>query len=537
MITVGGLASIHTDYQEVYQLYSDKPLKAVKKEADSLIMADPERALALYSVVINAYKPNMADDDKYIVAGAYNNAGYIYFFKYADYTQAYEYFRRTLDMATDGNSRKLLAPTYINIGNIYSQYEETEAAISNYYRALEASYQEKDWEHMMTAAYNLISHVYHAPATDSLRSVLLTLDDTAIPATRMLTTNRCFAHSYLAHQEGRDTVAIALLGQASEAVDALYMPSRYKLLLLQIQGQLYRNLKDYPRALSCSQQALQLAQTNALPDLEAYAYDNISDIYDQWGRRDSAAHYRLKALETNAANTAISRYVAVKDLEEAFETRRAHQELQEMIQKRRTQMLVTTIIAIALVIILGLLTRLYFKNRRLRESNLELYHRVQEKLDLSIPNVNEEEEEDSEDKEKEEEEPHDDEKYRGSLLRDEDKQRLFQAITTVLETSPEVYTPEFSIERLASLVDSRYKYVSQTINELTGKNFYTLLAEQRIREACRRLNNPEMSNRLTIEGIAQDLGFKSRSNFTSVFKKVTGFTPREYRKVASSENP
>lgn len=35
---------------------------------------------------------------------------------------------------------------------------------------------------------------------------------------------------------------------------------------------------------------------------------------------------------------------------------------------------------------------------------------------------------------------------------------------------------------------------------------------------------------VTIQAIANDVGFKSRTNFASVFKKQTGLSPNEYQK-------
>lgn len=64
-----------------------------------------------------------------------------------------------------------------------------------------------------------------------------------------------------------------------------------------------------------------------------------------------------------------------------------------------------------------------------------------------------------------------------------------------------------------------------------GVNFSTLLSQYRIKEACRRLSSPEYAN-VTIQSIAVDMGFKSRTNFAAVFKRETGLTPNEYQKEA-----
>lgn len=79
---------------------------------------------------------------------------------------------------------------------------------------------------------------------------------------------------------------------------------------------------------------------------------------------------------------------------------------------------------------------------------------------------------------------------------------------------------------------SRPRYVSQAINQEYGSNFNSLLNEYRIKEACRRLGeNPDYAN-MTIEGIAESVGFKSRTSFGALFKSVTGLSPSAYQKMS-----
>ena len=95
--------------------------------------------------------------------------------------------------------------------------------------------------------------------------------------------------------------------------------------------------------------------------------------------------------------------------------------------------------------------------------------------------------------------------------------------------------PDFSLQQLADLVGSNYKYVSQVLNECYGKSFKQVLNEQRVREACIILNDPNQSAHLTIEAIAANLGFNSRSNFTVTFKRITGISPSDFMKMAKEK--
>ena len=57
----------------------------------------------------------------------------------------------------------------------------------------------------------------------------------------------------------------------------------------------------------------------------------------------------------------------------------------------------------------------------------------------------------------------------------------------------------------------------------------------RINEAIRLLMDPGF-NGLSVEGIASSVGFISKSAFYSAFRKITGLTPVEYRKLKKEKS-
>ena len=62
-----------------------------------------------------------------------------------------------------------------------------------------------------------------------------------------------------------------------------------------------------------------------------------------------------------------------------------------------------------------------------------------------------------------------------------------------------------------------------------GKNFYDFVNHYRVQEAKEQLGNPALSQK-TIQRVFEDVGFNSKSTFNTIFKKVTGQTPSEYRR-------
>ena len=60
-----------------------------------------------------------------------------------------------------------------------------------------------------------------------------------------------------------------------------------------------------------------------------------------------------------------------------------------------------------------------------------------------------------------------------SIIADADAEILYSRIVEVMEKGGDVYQPEFSLERLSALAESRPRVVSQVINMKTGSNFHS----------------------------------------------------------------
>lgn len=105
---------------------------------------------------------------------------------------------------------------------------------------------------------------------------------------------------------------------------------------------------------------------------------------------------------------------------------------------------------------------------------------------------------------------------------------LFERIVEITEKCEEIYEEEFNTARLAELVGVTPADVSSAIMEATGQTTTQFLARTRIREACRRISDPDGYRDYTLEAIGQSVGYRSRSHFGSVFKKFVGMTPSEY---------
>ena len=119
-------------------------------------------------------------------------------------------------------------------------------------------------------------------------------------------------------------------------------------------------------------------------------------------------------------------------------------------------------------------------------------------------------------------------KYHKSTLTEERKTEILQKLTGEFEDNKYYLSKLAGLNELAKKINESHHNVSQVINEKLNKNFFELLAEYRIKEASDFLKGPDKSN-LTIEEIAEMVGYNSKTAFNNAFKKLNGITPSEYR--------
>jgi AraC-like DNA-binding protein len=117
-------------------------------------------------------------------------------------------------------------------------------------------------------------------------------------------------------------------------------------------------------------------------------------------------------------------------------------------------------------------------------------------------------------------------KYKSSSLSSTQKETILSRLTQVMENEKPFLNPTFSLPDLADKLKTSVHQLSQVINEGLDKNFFELTAEYRVNEAKRLLKDQP---NIKIEEIAEQVGYNSKSSFNTVFKKITGMTPSEFR--------
>jgi AraC-like DNA-binding protein len=111
---------------------------------------------------------------------------------------------------------------------------------------------------------------------------------------------------------------------------------------------------------------------------------------------------------------------------------------------------------------------------------------------------------------------------------------LSEKMKNYLQHQKPYLDPEFSMSTIAVVLQVPQNHISYCINSLQKTTFYKLRSELRVAHAITLLQS-ETKDRLTIEAIGAQSGFKTRSNFYAAFKEITGMTPTEYSASMSQQ--
>ena len=121
-----------------------------------------------------------------------------------------------------------------------------------------------------------------------------------------------------------------------------------------------------------------------------------------------------------------------------------------------------------------------------------------------------------------------------SATLDEDKlSSLFQKLDSIVDDEKLYLKTDLTIHELGVRFNLNSKYLSQAINRQDDLNFNKFINQKRI-EHSKVLLLDDRYSKFSIEGIAQESGFRSKSTFNTTFKLETGITPSEFRKKATN---
>ena len=126
-------------------------------------------------------------------------------------------------------------------------------------------------------------------------------------------------------------------------------------------------------------------------------------------------------------------------------------------------------------------------------------------------------------------------KYEKSAFPEDRLEGALRQLNTIMETEKPFLSPQFSLPALAEKTKLTTHQLSQLLNAHLKQNFYEFTAAYRIEEAKIILSD-KGNTHLSIEQIAENVGYYSKSSFNTAFKKITGLTPSQFRKQALKDD-
>lgn len=114
-----------------------------------------------------------------------------------------------------------------------------------------------------------------------------------------------------------------------------------------------------------------------------------------------------------------------------------------------------------------------------------------------------------------------------AISSDLEKLKPQDTLNKVIDYIEHHYREDLTIEELGSLFHYSCNYLGKQLKRVTGKPFNLIVDELRINEAKKLLENPEIK----IYEVSKLIGFHDPDYFAVKFKKLSGFSPKEYRKM------
>ena len=534
-----GAAADGTERLKNYDIWKDLPSKMLMEMGGQFYdNVQPDSALLCYNIVVNRYHSS----DKYNnttprqACSAMNQLGILYTYYFTDFAKANRYLYEAQKIAKDNHFMTLLSCTYTNLGNIKLQedifndstlLDEQTLQLNRdaFITALEAN---EDPLVIIIAGTNWIRFLddtteYRRYYQDIDLFLRYPLPDSL----KQYEYAKTFARAIKEKGKKNYDTYLQLLDSAYAHVYDKNKLRQYIFgeQIINTKCRFFVELRRDKEAVDLLYKQLHKAQEKG-DNFVSFIYSHSLYQYYHNIKKDSVMgdKFELMALRYKDNFMNQTKLLDAEKAEFLFQIDEINAEVQDLNYRNKKMRLITIGIAVVTLVIIVFLYLLWRKYRQVQENHRQLYENNlallavdDERRRLLLDYVA-----------KLDAEPA---KYQSHQMDEGEQSDLLHRIFYVLETSEEIYDNDFSLERLAELVEARSsKYVSQVLNDYYHQSLSNVVNEYRIREACRRINDCEHYGQFTVQAIAQSMGFMSYPNFVSNFKKFTGLTPSAYRK-------
>lgn len=540
-------------------LIAEMSIKQLYEKATAYWMNNKtDSAITLYSFIFSQYDRKQSEEEKMLVAQSCHMLGEIYFDE-GRYNNALEILIQGLNISQNCKDKQLTPTFYFLIGNIYSSSfeQDFEKAINCYNKGYEIYKRQniKDTETEYKLVKNLAVTYNYLNQNDSAKKYY----NMAIGLTQQKDTLKNFQNNIirgliLANDDKYHEAANVMLS----CIEQIRGYSRERILLCTLYEELYNLYKktgNTDSTLYYLDKCNELAMENNMPYLVIQNMKVYSDVYEKKNDMKKSLEYKDKYLSLSDSIFNQREFNRIKNSQYIFEKEQHDKEisilnlekdkkdLQIRLQRQALAITVAGIIALTVFLLV-----LYIQKKKLAAAYKNIFNvnneivesekhykklvaQYEQKLEEMARTAPAEQTDTVEDSSQQQEK-----QYAGTSVSKEKKQELLEAINRIMTTTEEYCQPDFSLDKLALLVNSNSAYVSQAINETYRKNFSAFLNEYRIKEARARLADFDKYGNYTIRAIYESVGYRSNSTFINSFKNIVGITPSTFQKMVKEEN-
>lgn len=545
-------------YELLHERMTKRPSEEVFATANEYLKKQHEdTAIVLFSIIFARYKNNNDEKEKQLCAKSCMIIADIYF-EQGNYAASLDYLIRGTDITATCTDKSLMPHFYLRLGNVYNVFQDYEKGINCYLKgySLCKDSEDKDCQYSLannlTGAYNYIKDTENAKKYYALSKKLTPADDHMKIYLNMLN------EGLIQTNDGQFHKAAATLQQSAHYAVEHNLDPRSECSSYEELYRLYKTRGMTDSTLYFLNKCNELANRYNFTDIIVENLKSYSEIYEKTGNRQKALDFKSQYLDMSDSIFNNREFNRIKNQQYIYETGQYEKEISLLnlqqekdnmrirLQRQALAIAVTGIVLLGVLLLVVLIQKrklaaayknIFNVNTEIVESEKHskmLMAQYEERLKAAESHT----EPESEEQQATEQADNDDNEktYANSAASKEKKQELLEAINRIMTTTEEYCQPDFSLEKLASLVNSNNTYVSQVINENYKKNFSTFLNEYRIKEARARLADFDKYGNYTIRAIYESVGYRSNSAFINSFKNIVGITPSTFKNMVKEEH-
>lgn len=436
--------------------------------------------------------------------------------EYNDALRKFQAYIIAAQAGRHGNAKTdTLAQAYLNTGKIYTIYEDYGQALHFYRLAWQILRRSPDGRQRVESLTKIVGAFCEMGIADSAELYNERLKNLEGGDRALGEFYYTFNKGYIAKVRHDEKAKVAYMIESAKIVGRNHLDESMKLWAWSEIYPYYEDKGDYATALKYLGMYHDLGRRLGLSYIVARSYKAYMRIYTKAGDTRRALEYQKLYFAAQDSLLDVKGFNSLKNNYEQYEKEIYDLKLRSLAQVNAMKTKLLAVLGLSLLCAVAAALVLFRQRQTINRSYRTLYSLSKQMIDQ-----------------------HDMGPVAGEKLKAEvkyDVSELVRKIEQVMADEKVFLSPDFSLNTLAKLAESNTMYVSQAINNTFSMNFRSYVNQRRVKVAMRRLADDTAYGNISIQGIAEGVGFKSQTNFIQAFKKVTGITPSIYRKLAISD--